>query len=68
MRVLPALKWVGQVLVFQLLLAFLQFSPARWGIDKPSLDMIVAYIILSTLGAGLLLLRTVDEKLTNSHG
>ena len=68
MRYLPALKWAGQVLTFQLLLAFFQFSPARWRFEEPSLDMIIAYIILSTLAAGLLLLRTVDEMLSNSHG
>jgi len=68
MRYLPALKWVGQVLTFQLLLAFFQFSPARWRFESPSLDMIIAYIILSTLVAGLLLLRTIDEMLPNGRG
>ena len=67
MRLFPALKWTGQVLGVEIVLAFFLFRPHLWGTTQVPLDNLVVFIVLSILAAGLLLLRVVDNALANSY-
>ncbi|WP_435365840.1 hypothetical protein [Haloarchaeobius sp. DYHT-AS-18] len=65
MKLVPALKWTGQVLGVELLLAFFIFEPSVWEHNQFAFEKLVVFMVFSILAAGLLLLRTVDNSLAN---